>query len=192
MAHPSSLFKESAMRLFNGTAVNLAKVNASPEYQQLMLRLPNTPLHQRPLIPGNGRCAGSTRSQADRQLRKLESWDASSTSSASLRVLPSSPSTKTVQSTRATPSSSQNPPSQSSQTRDLEYAIDYVSLQSWLSPESSSFRILSESSAAFRARRYGLCQNYKHHYDCENEDYDLTHERVFCQFDAPCLIFELV
>lgn len=71
------------------------------------------------------------------------------------------------------------PPFPALRPADLNDAIEYAGLQSWLSPESSSLRVLSESNSAFGAHGYGLCQNYKDHDDCEDEYYELPHERVY-------------
>ncbi|ODM17951.1 hypothetical protein SI65_06739 [Aspergillus cristatus] len=62
---------------------------------------------------------------------------------------------------------------------DLYDAIEYAGLESWLTPEIGYPGVLSESNAAFGAHGYGLCENYKSDYDCEDESYELPRERVY-------------
>jgi len=62
---------------------------------------------------------------------------------------------------------------------DINDALEYAGLQSWIGEEDTNRWWTSEATAAFGEYGNGLCENYRHVYDCEDEDQDLPWHRVY-------------
>lgn len=67
---------------------------------------------------------------------------------------------------------------------DINEAIEYAGLRSWHVFEIPYPRVLSESRAAFGANGYGLCQYYKNIYECQEEWNDMPAQCVCILFRA--------
>lgn len=64
-------------------------------------------------------------------------------------------------------------------SRDLNDALEYAGLQSWLVVPTTYPERLSPSRAAFGARGRGLCANYRNLYECDDEFEEVPAETVY-------------
>lgn len=159
----------SAARLHNGSTINLAVVQASSEYRNLMVRLANMRKPPETTIQENFR----------RWLNKKVGWPATPDVSiiADLIRQLHRESAKVLQASERIVVTAPLLPAVTQE--DINDAIEYAGLQSWLTLPFPYPRRLSEARAAFGANGNGLCQTYKYLYQCEDEYEDMPFETVY-------------
>lgn len=182
---PSSLRRHSTAFVhdYNGTVTNVGKYLASNDYLQMMTRFGNststTPIRRGIL------------QEKLRQLRKYLCYPATKDvgtlaslivqlRDATQALLGSRLTHRVVVTSPLVPSLSQE---------DLNDALEFAGLRSWLVYRSPSPKRLSESKAIYAANGYGLCHTYERFYTCKDEErlmelntvYTVTYQSLFFQ-----------
>ncbi|KAL4916200.1 hypothetical protein BDW62DRAFT_186605 [Aspergillus aurantiobrunneus] len=175
----TSAYGTSAVHLQNGTSLDLAKVEATDDFKDLFVRLSKSPpappsdweSFKRWLNKKLGRPATPEVGILGDFLHKLSlaSHSALQACKGTLNETETDSDTVVV-SAPLFPALTQE---------DLNDALEYTGLRSWLTLPIPYPQRLSESRAAFGANGFGLCQNYKDLYDCKDEYEELPWEIVY-------------
>lgn len=159
------------MHIYNGSVVDVAKVPANPDYIELMLRLAHAPPP-----PPQSKYQQHLR-WFNKKLGYPSTPDVAILSSliadlykATQSALPAYPMDRVVVTTPLLPALT---------SADLNDAIEYAGLRSWLVYSFPYPKILSESRAVFAANGNGLCKTYKYLYKCQDEEQKMPAHSVY-------------
>ncbi|KAI9857448.1 MAG: hypothetical protein M1813_008198 [Trichoglossum hirsutum] len=167
----TTTYATSAFHMYDGSIANAAGVSANPDYMELMLRLAHSPLpppqskYQRFIRWFNKKCGRPSTPDVG-----ILSSLITDLHEATRSALPSYPIDKVVITTPLLPALT---------SEDLNDAIEYAGLRSWLIYSTPYPKILAESRSLFAANGNGLCKNYKHLYECEEEENKMPVHTVY-------------